>query len=135
MHSRLDRLRQACAGTDAVLLTGRVNIAYLSGFTGTEGLLLVTPGDAILCVDSRYTVQAGRETALEVREITRRWEDVYALIKDLGIRSLGLDSNVMDYDTYEQVRKLCEGVEIVPVGPKLKDLRLIKELGCNFAAT
>ncbi|HQP30302.1 MAG TPA: Xaa-Pro peptidase family protein [Deltaproteobacteria bacterium] len=127
MHSRLDRLRQACAGTDAVLLTGRVNIAYLSGFTGTEGLLLVTPGDAILCVDSRYTVQAGRETALEVREITRRWEDVYALIKDLGIRSLGLDSNVMDYDTYEQVRKLCEGVEIVPVGPKLKDLRLIKD--------
>lgn len=127
MRQRLERLRSACAGTDAVLLTGRVNIAYLSGFSGTEGILLVTPDDAYLCVDSRYTIQARRETELTVREITRRWEDVYTLIKDLGIRSLGLESNVMDYDTYEQVRTVCEGIEVVPVGPKLKELRLIKD--------
>jgi len=127
MHQRLESLRDACAGMDAVLLTGRVNISYLSGFTGTEGILLVTPEDAYLCVDSRYTTQARQETALTVREITRRWEDVYALIKDLGIRTLGLESNVMDFDTFEQVSKVCEGVEIMPVGPKLKNLRLIKD--------
>jgi len=127
MQQRLERLRKACAGTDAVLLTGRVNIAYLSGFTGTEGVLLVTPDDAFLCVDSRYTIQAAQETTLAVRETTRRWEDVGALIKDLGIRALGVETNSMDYDTVEQVRKICEGVEIVPVGPKLKNLRLIKD--------
>ncbi|MEN6476005.1 MAG: aminopeptidase P family protein [Syntrophaceae bacterium] len=127
MHPRLDRLREACAGAEAVLLTGRVNIAYLCGFTGTEGILLVTPDDAYLCVDSRYTTQAGQESRVTVREITRRWEDVYALIKDLGLRTLSVESNVMDFDTFEQVRKVCEGVEIIPVGPQLKNLRLIKD--------
>lgn len=127
MHPRLERLWEACAGTDAVLLVGRVNISYLSGFTGTEGILLVTPTDAYLCVDSRYTTQAGQESRVTVREITRRWEDVYDLIKDLGIRTLGVESNVMDFDTFEQVSKICEGVEIMPVGQKLKNLRLIKD--------
>ena len=112
---------------DAVLLVGRVNIAYLSGFTGTDGVLLVTPSDAYLCVDSRYTTQAGQESLLAVREITRRWEDIYALVKDLGVKTLGLESNVMDVDTFELLRKVCEGVDVVPAGKQLKDLRLIKD--------
>ena len=70
MHSRVDRLRKACAGTDAVLLTGRVNIAYLSGFTGEDtqfdesaGALIIGHDALILATDSRYETQAKNEAS------------------------------------------------------------------------
>ena len=46
---------------DAFLVSHLPNVFYLSGFTGSSGILLVTPQDAALFTDSRYTVQAADE--------------------------------------------------------------------------
>lgn len=41
---------------------GEARLAYVTGFTGSAGLALVTSGKATLFVDSRYTLQAPAET-------------------------------------------------------------------------
>ncbi|HLW81542.1 MAG TPA: Xaa-Pro peptidase family protein [Candidatus Acidoferrales bacterium] len=46
---------------DAFVVSHLPNVFYLSGFTGSSGILLVTPQDAALFTDSRYTVQAADE--------------------------------------------------------------------------
>jgi Xaa-Pro aminopeptidase len=56
-------------GIDALLVSRLPNVRYLSGFTGSSGLLLVAAEDAVLITDGRYMVQASRE-APDVR--TRR---------------------------------------------------------------
>ena len=43
---------------DAVLVTDRKNVMYYSGFTGSNGYLVVTKTIKILVTDSRYTIQA-----------------------------------------------------------------------------
>jgi len=48
---------------DALLVTSLPNIRYLSGFTGSAGMLLVTSHRATLFTDSRYTIQAAQELA------------------------------------------------------------------------
>ncbi|MFF7248896.1 aminopeptidase P family protein [Embleya sp. NPDC008237] len=70
---RRDRLRSrlAGAGADVALITNRVNVRYLTGFTGSNAALLVyTPGaagegstdsGAVLCTDGRYAQQASEE--------------------------------------------------------------------------
>ncbi|MFN3600312.1 MAG: M24 family metallopeptidase, partial [Dietzia sp.] len=46
------------AGAGALLVTDPRNIAYLTGFSGSGGAVLVEDdGDAVLCTDSRYELQ------------------------------------------------------------------------------
>jgi Xaa-Pro aminopeptidase len=59
---RRDRLRAIAAeqGLDAVLVTNLLNVRYLTGFTGSNGaLLLRTDGADVFGTDGRYTTQAG----------------------------------------------------------------------------
>ena len=52
---------------DALLVSFGPNLRYLSGFTGSNGSLLVLPDKAILFTDPRYTIQAGQEATCQVR--------------------------------------------------------------------
>ncbi|MGH9170336.1 MAG: M24 family metallopeptidase [Acidimicrobiales bacterium] len=62
---RLDRLRArlAAAGCDSLLVTNLRNVRYLTGFTGSAGMLLVTAAEALLTTDGRYTEQAAQQLA------------------------------------------------------------------------
>jgi len=56
---------------DAILFSNLLNIRYLTGFTGSEGALLVTPDNCWLLCDSRYTIQARLETVdIDVRQFS-----------------------------------------------------------------
>jgi Xaa-Pro aminopeptidase len=59
----MDRLRSffSARKADALLVTHLPNIAYLCGFTGSNGILLVEASSATLFTDSRYTFQARDE--------------------------------------------------------------------------
>ena len=64
MKQRLEALRENLRkdGFDAALVTSGVNIRYYSGFTSSDGILLVTQKDAYLVTDFRYTIQAKAQT-------------------------------------------------------------------------
>jgi Xaa-Pro aminopeptidase len=49
-------------GLDGLLVSSHPNIRYLSGFTGSAGLLLVFPDRTHLLTDFRYREQAPEET-------------------------------------------------------------------------
>jgi Xaa-Pro aminopeptidase len=49
------------AGVDALLVTELANVRYLTGFTGSAGVLLVTGTRAVLVTDGRYRTQAAEQ--------------------------------------------------------------------------
>ena len=51
------------AGCDVLLVTNLVDVRYLTGFTGSAGLLLVTPDGSTLVSDGRYRDQAAEQVA------------------------------------------------------------------------
>src|SRR5581483_6224212 len=57
--ARLGRLRSAFepAGCDVLLVTNLANVRYLTGFTGSAGMLLVRGENALLTTDGRYRTQ------------------------------------------------------------------------------
>ncbi len=66
---------------DALLVTGRANIRYLTGFSGSSALLLVTPRDSVLITDFRYQTQVVDEVGDLVRvrvEATSLWDGLWA---------------------------------------------------------
>ncbi len=60
---RIERLRAEMAKSrvEALLVTHGPDVRYLCGFTGSNALLLVLPGRAVLLTDGRYTAQARAE--------------------------------------------------------------------------
>ena len=96
---RLPRLagRLAELGCDALLVSKQTNIRYLTGFTGSAGLLLVLSDDALLVTDGRYRDQAADQveaSGAAVRIEIGRPAAQLAAVKRLadGVRRLGLEA-------------------------------------------
>lgn len=85
---RLTRLRQslAASGLDALLVSALPNIRYLTGFSGSNALVVVTPSACLLLTDFRYATQVKHEVAEGVRTIIesaslwgRLWTELQSL--------------------------------------------------------
>ena len=63
MNSRLDAIRARFESSeiDGILIGSDENRRYISGFSGTAGNLIITPGAAVLATDFRYIEQAGQQ--------------------------------------------------------------------------
>ncbi|NCQ26813.1 MAG: hypothetical protein AUJ96_04600 [Armatimonadetes bacterium CG2_30_66_41] len=62
-ETRLDKLRTEMESRrlDGLLLSDLTNVRYLTGFTGTAGLVLLTRKDAHFFTDFRYETQAAKQ--------------------------------------------------------------------------
>lgn len=69
MLTRVARLRAEMRrrSLDAVIVTHRAHVQYLSGFSGSSGFVLVTPRKTLLVTDFRYAEQAVDEVRAGVR--------------------------------------------------------------------
>ncbi len=118
---------------DALLVSAPPNVRYLSGFTGDNGLLLVTPGDApdsqTLFTDPRFTVQAAQECVCEVKTVTKTPLDQAAVqtIRKRRWKRIGFEGSRMLFEMYRRLdESLPKGVKLTPVGGVVERLRMIK---------
>ena len=135
---RMDRLRSLLptAGCDALVVNNLTNIRYLTGFTGSAAVVLVTPDDAVFVSDGRYRTQSADE--LGSAGVHARIEivaaDPDAVVADAaraaGASRLGLEA---DSVTWAQQRRwageLFAGAELVPTSALVEELRLVKDAG------
>jgi len=80
----------AAEGLDALLVTSRPNIRYLTGFSGSAGVVVATRGTLLLVTDFRYDEQAREQAGAVARveiEGTSVWD---RLFKELGAGASGL---------------------------------------------
>ena len=65
MTGRIDRVcaRLADAGVDALLVSNLVNVRWLTGFSGSNGWVVLAPEGVALVTDGRYGGQAERQLA------------------------------------------------------------------------
>jgi len=114
---------------DALLVSALPNVRFLSGFTGSNALLLLTPDSQSLFTDPRYTIQASQECSCPVKIIAKGHLDaaVIQLIKRKRLKRIGFESSRLIYDVYQRLKEsLPLGVSLKPVGPVIERLRMIK---------
>jgi Xaa-Pro aminopeptidase len=89
---------------DALLVSALPNIRYLSGFTGSHGLLLVTPDSQTLFTDPRYTIQASQECSSKVKTVAKGPLELAAveMIRRSKLKRIGFESTRMIYDAFER---------------------------------
>lgn len=109
------------------LITGLPNVRYLSGFTGSNGAVLLTRDRALLFTDPRYQSQAPQESDCEVK-IARGplFKEIVSVIKRLGLRSLAFEQNRITFDEYRQLHEQAKGARLLPVAGAVETLRMVK---------
>ena len=129
---RRERLRAVvrAAGLEAVLVTRLLNVRYLTGFTGSNGALLVpADGPDVLCTDGRYTVQAGAQAPdLELLIERASATALAGRAAAAGYRRLGFESHDVTVDLHQALAERAGG-ELVSIRRAVEDLRAIKDDG------
>ncbi len=113
---------------EALVVSAAPNVRYLSGFTGSNGMLLVWSGGAVLFTDPRYEMQAAQETDCRVK--IAQGPLYPALMKVAGarkLRKLGFEAGRVSYEAYEQLRiGLALNASLSPVSGLVETVRMVK---------
>jgi Xaa-Pro aminopeptidase len=131
---RRERLRAIAAerGLDAVLVTNLLNVRYLTGFTGSNGaLLLVTDPDGadVFGTDGRYTTQAGMQVP-DVELLINR-ATVAALAAEAvrrGAGRIGYESHEVTVDGLHALQRVLVDAAAGGGLPELASVRRAVEL-------
>lgn len=132
---RLDRLRSRLeeAGVDALVVTNLANVRYLTGFTGSAGILAVTPGGALLATDGRYRTQSAEQVAaagaaveIAVGAVQAQREALGAFLG--GSSRVGLEGDHVSWNGSIEWEELLRSAP-VPTRGEVEALREVKDGG------
>ncbi|MGY3187298.1 M24 family metallopeptidase [Lysinibacillus sp. TE18511] len=126
---KLQKLRKALQeqNIDGILITNGYNRHYMTGFTGTAGVAIVSQNDAVFITDFRYTEQAAAQVQdfRIVQHEATILEEIGTQVNNMGIKLLGFEKDTVSYGTYELYKNIIQA-DLVPISGLIEKIRLIK---------
>jgi Xaa-Pro aminopeptidase len=113
---------------DALVVTNLVNVRYLTGYTGTNGVAIVGAGKRLFFTDFRYMTQAAEQ--VPDFEVIRGQRDLLGEVAEAVEGRVGFEDGVVSVRKHERLRSLADGhAELVAAGDLVEELRAVKEPG------
>lgn len=113
---------------DAFFVTALENVRYLSGFTGSNGYLIISQEQLTLITDQRYTEQAEKEAA-HFKILTHGldpFSKIKKAIEELKINTIAFESkNISNYQ-FRNLNEKINNIEWIPTEDVIKNIRAIK---------
>ena len=128
---RLQKCRELMGDRDlqAFLVSDLENVRYLTGFTGSAGVCLITPDAGYFVTDGRYILQASTEvSSLEIRiDKDPPPARLGEILKDLSV-PVGFESDHVSVSQLGKWKEISMS-DLVPVSGLVEDMRLVKDAG------
>ena len=128
--ARIKKLRDELGRSELefFIVTDMRNCLYLTGFTGSEGVVLITPTLVYLIVDFRYLEQAQKET--KNVNILKREKALHLLLADVMKKykseKIGFESDSITFKQHKEIKESLPQNRLVPTLNVMKGLRAIK---------
>jgi len=136
---RIERLRASLdtRGLDGLLVTTPSNRRWISGFTGSAGVVLVTRDEARFATDSRYWEQVGQQCPeyILVQVTGANTGITPAILEGMGGQRIGFEPAHLSFAAYEQwtgaitEMPAASRPALVPAPRAIEDLRMVKDAG------
>ncbi len=131
MIERVEKLRSKMRehNLDSFLITNEFNLRYLTGFTGTTGLALITLERAYFVTDFRYTEQASEqcEGYKIVKNVKPLYEELGDLVNHLALANMAFEEQTVTFFQYTELERLVE-CDLIPVTGIIESLREVKDV-------
>ena len=135
---RLDRLRAAFDehGIDALVVTTLANVRYLTGFSGSAGVLTVTRDTALLTTDGRYRTQSAEQIAkagaaaqvsITIGPVAEQRTAAQAALDAAAIGHVGLEADHVSWSAQRTWADLLHADRLVPTSNAVESLRERKD--------
>ena len=128
---RVQKLRELMKAKeiDGFLVTSPYNLRYLTNFTGTTGLAVITLEKAFFVTDFRYTEQAASQA--QGFEIVKNagpiFDEVATLCETENINALAFEESFVSFAEYSVLEEIIEESALVPVSGMIESLREVKD--------
>lgn len=126
MISKLDSLLKS---TDGIMLNSPHSMRYFSGFSGGEGVALITPEKRMLFTDSRYTEQATNETkdkgysVIETNDpLSNAGDEIFAL----GLAEVLFEDAEVSVLEYNKLCEKAQKTKFVSGSQQISMTRMVK---------
>jgi Xaa-Pro aminopeptidase len=138
LRARLDSAGSEGRSVDALLVTTPANVRWLTGFSGSAGLLLVAGERAWLTTDGRYRTQAAEQMAsvgvadqieVVIGDVRTQRQALLDGAGATGVRRLGLEADRVTWAAKEDWARAFEAVELEPTRGVVEALRVVKDAG------
>ncbi len=133
MSTRLAKVKAALPeGIDGIFVTNDRNREWLSGFHFSDGFLLVTRENSYLLTDSRYIEAAKAEADpgfIPTQMAGPRKEMFQKLCAENNVKTLYFEDTWMSCAAYNSFKTQFEGIELLPAGKLIENLREFKDEG------
>ncbi len=118
-------------GLDALLVTALPNVRYLTGFSGSAALLVVTQADTLLVTDFRYEEQAAAEAGAVARVVVERtsaWDRLFRELATLGsLAWIGYEAHALTVKDAERLSTSGRAWRWRAAGELVERLRVRKD--------
>jgi Xaa-Pro aminopeptidase len=114
---------------DGVLFSSLENIRYLCGFTGSDGVFVMTQRESFFLTDSRYWTQAEEEVrGSQIVHYKKKMEGIRSFLSDLNLKNVGFESAALTFSSYQFLsERLAPEAKLIPLEDELKNLRAVKD--------
>lgn len=89
------------------IITDKSNIKYLSNFTGSNGILLVSNKKTYLFTDFRYIERAKKSVKKGIQVIELNKENWQKLLKKENAKIIGIEEDNLTISRFKKIKKLC----------------------------
>jgi Xaa-Pro aminopeptidase len=135
---RLDRLREAfdTHEIDALVVTTLANVRYLTGFSGSAGVLTVTRAAAVLTTDGRYRTQSAEQVEkagvaaqvdITIGPASEQRKAAQAALAEAGASRVGLEADNVSWSAQRIWADLLDNEQVVPTTNAVEALRERKD--------
>jgi Xaa-Pro aminopeptidase len=113
---------------DALLVSAPANVRYLTGYAGSNGLLLLTKGESHFFTDPRYAIVAAREITCKVHiEKKALLLAAAGIINRKRLKKIGFEGSWVRFADHLQIKEeLPLGSALVPIGRVIEEQRMVK---------
>jgi len=112
---------------DAFLVTGEVNVSYLSGLPITDTCILITRNKNIIITDFRYASEAKTLKGFSSEIIDGAFLKTFArLIRKFRLSKIGFEGKILSYEGYKNLKKSAKKASLISTKGIVEYARMVK---------